>query len=444
MLNPDLLGLNPLFGQVKGTPGYMAPEQVEKNSECSVQTDIYGLGCILYSILTLHCPVEGEVEDALRKTVEGEILSPALRTPGRNIPKSLNAVVLKATAIKPAYRYESVAVFRKEVHRFLTGFATQAENAGVLTQFALFYSRNRRFCLTILTSLLILLGGLSWSFWILNTKEHAASEARHMAEQTLRLYQAGQSELEQMSFQTAASVVKYVEQRHLQTDERGALSLLQAALENEPDNPVYLRALGQYWFIQHRFDLAVTYFDRGIHPEDEIHNIARFYAGLNLEGRRLSAEQMVDVLRRLNGHEDLELMMIVNDQKQRVNLRERALIIEEYLHTINPDWEEGWFEFDAEKSSLRIGGRNLRKLANSHSVLVGLQPRMLDISGSDIEHMWRETGYAIETLNACDVEFTELYFLTRFVHLKKLIVRQGQLSAKEWSIVPEWVRVIEQ
>ena len=49
-----------LSGQVKGTPRYMAPEQAEGRIEdIDERTDIYALGAILYTILTLHPPVSG-------------------------------------------------------------------------------------------------------------------------------------------------------------------------------------------------------------------------------------------------------------------------------------------------------------------------------------------------------------------------------------------------
>ena len=134
LFNPDLLGSVNLHGQLKGTPGYMAPEQLVEDGEVDVRTDVYGLGCILYSLLTLLRPLVGEDEEILNRTKDGAIVPPIQRTPEREIPKSLDAVVMKALAPDPAQRYASVAALRAEVDRYLTGFATEAEEAGLLKQ----------------------------------------------------------------------------------------------------------------------------------------------------------------------------------------------------------------------------------------------------------------------------------------------------------------------
>ena len=444
LLHPDLLSSGTLFGQVKGTPGYMAPEQVEDGAERDVRTDVYGLGCILYTILTLERPLDGKAEKVLEKTQAGAIVPPRQRRPEGDIPKSLEAVVMKALAVDSEKRYQTAEALRKEVGRYLTGFATQAENAGVLTQFGLFYRRNRRFCLTILCSALIIFNGMVWSFIQLAEKERTASAARREAESTLALYEAGQNELEKMSFENARSVVNKVEQLHLIGDEMRTLRLLETALRNDPENPVYLRAMGMHWFYQQHFNQAVNYLDRGMGSGDEICEATRYYARLKPDDEiRLSAEQVVDLLHRIKHHSQEELMVVVNDHKKRLNLDERAMIIEEYLQSINPGWTNGWFEYDATESHLRVGGKGLTRLATTHSVLVGLQPRTLDISGSEVEHLWRETGYAIQTLDLRGVPLETIFSLQRFVHLRKLIVHPGQFSERDLAELPGWVEIVE-
>ena len=77
LLHPDLLSSDTLFGQARGTPGYMAPEQIEKDNERDARTDVYGLGCILYSILTLQRPLDGEAEAVLENAKLGAITPPS-------------------------------------------------------------------------------------------------------------------------------------------------------------------------------------------------------------------------------------------------------------------------------------------------------------------------------------------------------------------------------
>ena len=139
-------------GAVKGTPGYMAPEQAKaQNNLKSHLTDIYSLGAILYSILTLEKPVTGkDTEEVLVKTAIGDIVPPMKRAPERRIPYSLEAVVLKAMSTDPEDRYESVEALQNEVRSYLEGFATEAENAPFHRLLVLLFKRHA--ALSVLTS----------------------------------------------------------------------------------------------------------------------------------------------------------------------------------------------------------------------------------------------------------------------------------------------------
>ena len=139
-------------GAVKGTPGYMAPEQAKaQNNQKTHLTDVYSLGAILYSILTLERPVTGkDTEDILVNTAVGNIIPPQKRTPERKIPYSLEAVVLKAMAVDPEGRYQSVELLQNEVRSYMEGFATEAENAPFHRLLLLLFKRHA--ALSLLTS----------------------------------------------------------------------------------------------------------------------------------------------------------------------------------------------------------------------------------------------------------------------------------------------------
>jgi hypothetical protein len=55
---------------------------------------------------------------------------------------------------------------------------------------------------------------------------------------------------------------------------------------------------------------------------------------------------MVDLLRRIRDFDGFEAMIVLNDQRKRVDPNERAVIIHEHLRSINPDWNDGWFKYD--------------------------------------------------------------------------------------------------
>ena len=82
-LTPDSRPLTPfsatLSGTVMGTPQYMAPEQAAgRIEEMDARSDIFSLGGILYTILTLRPPVEGKtLDEVLQKVRNGDITSPS-------------------------------------------------------------------------------------------------------------------------------------------------------------------------------------------------------------------------------------------------------------------------------------------------------------------------------------------------------------------------------
>ncbi|MGJ8676039.1 MAG: serine/threonine protein kinase [Akkermansiaceae bacterium] len=153
----DTIGRKTLYGEIKGTPGYMAPEQVMPNGVKDQRTDIFALGCILHYILTSEPPYKGEEKEALYKTANETIVSPGLRYPDLGIPKSLNAVVMKALSFSPEGRYSSVKHLQHEIGSFLAGRTTRVEKPGFIRQVVSFGSRNRLAAAISAVSLVLIL-----------------------------------------------------------------------------------------------------------------------------------------------------------------------------------------------------------------------------------------------------------------------------------------------
>ncbi|NQZ60377.1 MAG: serine/threonine protein kinase, partial [Lentisphaeraceae bacterium] len=175
---------NTLDGRIKGSPGYMAPEQVNNEfGSRSVRTDIYSLGAMLYAMLTGQSPVESDdLQEIIDKTLKGEIIPPVQLKPELVIPNSLNAVCLKALSLQPQQRYSSVAQLSDEIRAYTAGFVTKAEDAGMWILVKKYIQRHRTVSLVSLASLLII-GALLLFFVIsLNTEKNIAQVAREQAE----------------------------------------------------------------------------------------------------------------------------------------------------------------------------------------------------------------------------------------------------------------------
>ena len=108
---------------VLGTAAYMAPEQAHgRVDEVDERSDIYGLGAILYYVLTRRPPHGGRnyVESVLRAQA-GEVAPPEQVRPQASIPRALAGIAMRALAPEAKDRFGSVAEMRLAVERFLTG-----------------------------------------------------------------------------------------------------------------------------------------------------------------------------------------------------------------------------------------------------------------------------------------------------------------------------------
>ena len=173
---------------IRGTPGYMSPEQTKLTGVMDEKSDIYSLGAILYCMLTLRPPVdESEASENMRKTRLGE-WNPPSEVVNKHIPLSVEAVVKKCLERDPEERYDSAVEIIDDVRRCIRGYASQAEQAGVWRQIQLFYLRNKKFCISAVSSI-ILIGGIVAFFMVaLKLEKDKAQTAQLVAEkQSLEL-----------------------------------------------------------------------------------------------------------------------------------------------------------------------------------------------------------------------------------------------------------------
>ena len=100
-------------GTVVGTAEYISPEQVT-GQDTDARSDQYSLGCILYELLTAQLPFEGESTATLiYKHVYKSPKAPRKLRPEMKIPPSLESVVLKCMAKKPADRFANMAALEQ-------------------------------------------------------------------------------------------------------------------------------------------------------------------------------------------------------------------------------------------------------------------------------------------------------------------------------------------
>jgi predicted Ser/Thr protein kinase len=111
-------------GELLGTPGYLAPEQVT-GAPPDARVDVWALGATLHFLLTGHPPFEGPTLQAVAAMLRTDAVAPSVTRPG--LPAALDQVVLRCLQRDRARRYPSAAAVADELERFGRGEATEAE-----------------------------------------------------------------------------------------------------------------------------------------------------------------------------------------------------------------------------------------------------------------------------------------------------------------------------
>src|SRR5262245_26426604 len=128
--------------EVLGTPSYMAPEQAAgNNTKLTNATDVYGVGAVLYQLLTGHPPFAGGTTyDTIKLLLETEPRPPRLWNP--KVDRDLSTICLKCLEKDPLRRYSSALALAEDLERWLMHEPIKAKRTGVIGRGQKWLQRN--------------------------------------------------------------------------------------------------------------------------------------------------------------------------------------------------------------------------------------------------------------------------------------------------------------
>jgi WD40 repeat protein/serine/threonine protein kinase len=150
-----------LPGSTVGTPAFMSPEQAAgRVAEIGPASDIYNLGATLYCILTGRPPYEkGDPVEICARLQRGDFPRPSA-VARQKIPPALEAICLKAMALKPQERYPSAQALGEEIRRWIAHEPVSAYTESLGERLARWSRRHRTWvqaALALLVALLVVL-----------------------------------------------------------------------------------------------------------------------------------------------------------------------------------------------------------------------------------------------------------------------------------------------
>ncbi|MGJ8696937.1 MAG: protein kinase domain-containing protein [Verrucomicrobiaceae bacterium] len=455
LLDPDLYG-DQLDAVVKGTPGYMAPEQEDPRSTKSPQTEIYTLGCILYELATLNKPDQ-------RQTQPPE--SPAV-----------TAIIEKACAPEPQNRYPSVNALMEDIRRHLNGYRPKAEPTSFFREARRFYRRNRQPCLITLFFSTLLLGAGIWFTQQLNKSYQETTTALGETEEALERTSIALAKYEQEKDFSSALLDQTTDGipddaqllfHRLMIDESITLNAIANALQYmdreltkdpSPTNPLWT-IKGYTLFMTQRFAEAEPCLKKRVGSRHLLLKLSPQFAPLVQSNGLLSTPDFIALLNLLDEGKQLrtELIekMVVFDSLTRKFPKAQSRIVKAVLELSNPAWKNHIFDYDPTRRHLHIAGPGLKSLFRPLGSLTDesrgkplcllrlMNLRSLDLRGSQLNGLHELRGLDLESLDLRQTAHTQLSSLQQMPSLRTLIITKGQFTAEQLSLLPPTVQVTQ-
>lgn len=179
-------------GKAMGTPAFVSPEQAAgRLDQLGPASDVYSLGATLYCLLTGQAPFrDADAAVVLRKVQKGDF--PAPRQVNPRVPPALEAVCLKAMALRPEDRYPTPRELAGEIEHWLADEPVGAYREPLTARVGRWVRRHQTLAAGIGALLLTGVIALSVSTLLIGRAQQQTAEALHNEEQARRARVLGQ------------------------------------------------------------------------------------------------------------------------------------------------------------------------------------------------------------------------------------------------------------
>lgn len=460
-------------GFIKGTPGYMAPEQTGRTAYSKgTWTDTFSLGCILYSILCFRPPFKGELEEVLQKTAKSQFSKPSEIKTG--IPSQLEAICMKAMSVDPDDRYTQVEDLHADILAYRNGYITSAEDFTFLKFFLFFIKRNKAVsAVTFIAAVLLIIGTL----YFIDSLDESRDDALKLAEK----YKYEKNENVKRGALLATEFLEKYEEAYKNHDYEDAMAYAESAVRLDPTRKKAYLFKAHMHCINYQFKEALTAYEQA-GQVDFLHEVSEKYKDLPQPINISKKLEIVEYCMSVKGKSRPASDFIHNQVYSEMDIDDRVEYVQGLLKLYNPQIEKLNFSYDKDSSyldvsnnphlrwgyalqnfplkGLNISSTNLNTLANMKAVLVQelnasntpIQKlfyltvdnlRSLDVSNTRVDDLAQLEGSPIQTLNISHTPLKTLKSLRRMKYLRNLVIHKGQFSQSELAKVPRKVEVTE-
>jgi serine/threonine protein kinase len=231
-----------LTGHVVGTLENMAPEQAESSKDVDERADVYGIGTILYQMLTgrRHFEATGNIVKDAQTLRTHEPVRPRVYNP--QIHPDLEIITLKALRNTLAERYRSVAALRADIDHYRRGEVIGAKPVSPVDLLKKLVLRNKVVSAVGAASLLVIGAGVLISIYFLDAKLKEANAQYSLIEERLQVATKREQDARQ---EAAAAKSEKARAEEVLAETRNALEVSKRDVEDTRQAQTEMEATGK-------------------------------------------------------------------------------------------------------------------------------------------------------------------------------------------------------